>query len=302
MPEETAIIDAILEHLTQAGEPRTAKQVRTALPKSLKRTEEELHRLMAELSQQGRLFEWPAKGKSGPRYGTVSLRDRATGVLGELLGNGPLKAAEVKTALTKRLFGLSAPDRDTLLRSLIRQGLLYQHPRLGKASVMLGLRPPDLRPYLAKVVGAFEAVCKSFGASGVRRDQLAAALGELLGAPPQAAVTEALQTSVVRSPSVAPPVAASQPPVSGLANIILRKMVEIEPRATGGALVSLRNLRRALSMDKEVFDRTIIALANDQKIVLHQHSYPAGLSDEERSGYVDDGQGRLYVGAALPEE
>ena len=83
---------------------------------------------------------------------------------------------------------------------------------------------------------------------------------------------------------------------------ILERMVEVVPAAANGALVSLRDLRRSKdfeNVDKSSFDQAVLGLADQGKVALHRHDFPAGLSTEDRAELVTDATGDFYVGIAL---
>ena len=83
---------------------------------------------------------------------------------------------------------------------------------------------------------------------------------------------------------------------------ILERMVEVVPAAVNGALVSLRDLRRSMdfqNVDKSAFDQAVLRLADQGKVALHRHDFPAGLSTEDRAELVTDATGDFYVGIAL---
>jgi hypothetical protein len=73
---------------------------------------------------------------------------------------------------------------------------------------------------------------------------------------------------------------------SGGGSGILKKMVEIKPSASKGALVHLPDLRKALNLPKEQFDKMIMDLAERDLIQLQSHDMPASLSKELREGYI----------------
>ena len=81
---------------------------------------------------------------------------------------------------------------------------------------------------------------------------------------------------------------------------LLGLMTELEPAAANGALVSLRDLRRAATpdMDKPTFDAAVIKLASDGLANLHRHDYPGSLTDGERAAMVPDDRGSYYIGVA----
>ncbi len=82
---------------------------------------------------------------------------------------------------------------------------------------------------------------------------------------------------------------------------ILKKVIEIEPAAKQEVLVSIPDLRRALDLPKDLFDKAIIDLEQKEKIFLHRHVYPARMTDEEREQMVTDGNSKYYLGIVLRE-
>ena len=85
-------------------------------------------------------------------------------------------------------------------------------------------------------------------------------------------------------------------PSRDLHALMLEKMVEIEPAARQQALVSIRELRASMHLPPEIFDRAILDLANQGKIWLHRHAYPAQAEQEE---VVKDEEGHCYMGMVL---
>ena len=64
----------------------------------------------------------------------------------------------------------------------------------------------------------------------------------------------------------------------------------------------LRDLRRSMdfqNVDKSAFDQAVLRLADQGKVALHRHDFPAGLSTEDRAELVTDATGDFYVGIAL---
>jgi hypothetical protein len=284
-PDEAVLSEMILKALSQQDQPRTAKDIRKQLPKSFKPPEDRLLELLTSLVEKKNLFEWPAKVKGAPRYWKEPLSSEfISGKIGQSLTEKPMTSLELKKVLTKKLFGISQKAIDPIIQSQILQGTIIQHPKMGGLKAKLGQQPPDPKPYLQKVQKELDLVGKILAPARVSREEINEALFELLGA-------SAHQSLPLEKPLTV-----------DLEEQILSKMVEVEPQAPYGALVSLRNVRRTLVLEKGLFDRTIIDLAKKGRIVLHQHSFPQGLSEEERNALVDDQRGHWYVGAVIMGE
>lgn len=281
-PDESVLNENILKTLFQQDQPQTAREIRRHLTGSFKLPEDRLQELLSRLVRQGNLFEWPAKGKGQTRYWKEPLSaEFISKKIIASLAEKSLTPLELKRVLSKQLFGLPKKEIDPVLHSLLLQGTIKQHPKMRGVKAKLGHRPPDPIPYLQKVQKELDQVFKMLAPSGVTREEIHKALWDVLGLP-------------------APPeVSKEDPGIMDLQEQILAKMVEVEPQAPYGALVSLRNVRRTLDLEKGVFDRTIIDLAKKGRIVLHQHSFPQGLSEEERNALVEDHRGHWYVGAVI---
>lgn len=281
LPDESVLAEGVLKTLGQQGQPKTVKELRKPLTGLFKLPEDRLGELVTGLVSGENIFEWPAKGKGRQRYWTEPLSRYMAEKTVRLLAEKPLTPVELKRNLNKALFGIPKMTIEKGIQSLLDQGILLIHPKFGSLKARLGLHPPDPKPYLNKVRKELDQVHKTLGPSGVSREAIHQALMVLLGIPAGSEIlTEA-------------------PGMKDVESRLLSKMVEIEPQAPSGALVSLRNLRRSLNFEKGLFDRTIIDLARKDRIILHQHSFPQGLSEEERQDLVVDQRGQYYVGAVL---
>jgi hypothetical protein len=281
-PDESVLSEIILKILSRQDQPKTAKEIRKQLPGPFKIPEDRLVEMLTNLAAKGNLFEWPAKGKGPPRFWKEPPSPEfISQKIVQSLSEKPLTPLELKKVLVKELFGLPQKDIHPVIHSLLLRGVIRQHPKMGSLKAKLGQGPPDPKLYLQKVQKELEQVVKMLAPAGVSREAIHQAFFDLLGA-------SAYQTFPLKELKT-----------RDLEEKILSKMVDVEPQAPYGALVSLRNVRRALDLEKGLFDRTIIDLAKEGRIVLHQHSFPQGLSEEERHALVDDQRGHWYVGAVI---
>jgi len=286
LPNESVLSEKILNGLAQQNQPKTAKELRRLLTGPFKLPEDRLIELLTSLVTKGKIFEWPAKGKGKPRYWKEQPSQFISKKIVEGLTEKPLTSLELKKVLGKQLFGIPKPkkDIDHGIQSLLLQGTILQHPKVGGIKAKLGLRPPDPKPYLQKVQKELDQVFKMLAPSQVSREAINKALFNLLGI------------------STISEVPLEEPRILDLEDQIISEMVKIEPRASTGALVSLQRLRKSLGLEKELFDRTIINMAKKSRIILHEHSFPMGVSEEERNYLVDDKKGHWYVGAVLKDK
>ncbi|MBA4394293.1 MAG: hypothetical protein C0407_12150 [Desulfobacca sp.] len=284
-PDESVLKELILKILSQQDQPQTAKDFRKQLAASFKIPEDRLLELLTNLVVLRNVFEWPAKGKGAKRFWKEPPSPEfISQKIVQSLSDKPLTSLELKKVLSKQLFGLPQKAVDPVIHSLLLRGTIIQHPKIVGLKAKLGQRPPDPKPYLHKVLKELDQVAKMLAPSQVSREEIHQALLGLIGASGHRVVS------------------LGEPKTVDFEEQILSKMIEVEPQAPYGALVSLRNVRRALDLEKGLFDLTIIGLAKKGRIVLHQHSFPRGLAEEERNALVDDQKGHWYVGAVIMEK
>ena len=78
-------------------------------------------------------------------------------------------------------------------------------------------------------------------------------------------------------------------------------MLKIVPSAAKQAPVWLPDLRNALDLSKDTFDRAVLILAKQGKVFLNKHAHPAQMTDTEKETMIADGQGNYYVVVVLRE-
>ena len=86
---------------------------------------------------------------------------------------------------------------------------------------------------------------------------------------------------------------------------IQRALLDAQPKAREGAVVSLPDVRARLSppISKSEFDQTVLQLARDNVLSLHEFRGYLEIADSERDQLVYDGNGNYYGGVTfvLPE-
>jgi hypothetical protein len=80
---------------------------------------------------------------------------------------------------------------------------------------------------------------------------------------------------------------------------IIAAAKRVEPQAPLGAVASIPEIRAALNLDKDTFDRAVISLAMNERIFIHRHAHPAQLTPRELANMVADGEGNYYVGLVI---
>lgn len=268
--------------LQNADEPLTAKDVAGKLATPLKFSEKELVPILEEYVTAGLIHAIPRKTAKGqPRFwGQDLLEYGRWRVLETLKLKGPLAPAKLQTTLKD----LDKGQFDRVLSSLEERGAVFRHPPRKSGPELLGSRPPAPEDYLKDVQTLLTKVVKTLRGANVPLDALRRAVVHLIegaGIPFGAGVS---------TPSV---------PTKPAAVDLIALMQRLEPGAERGALVGVRDLRRAAGMPKAQFDELMLHLARDGRLSLHRHDYPASLSAAERDDLVTDAHGQFYVGVAL---
>jgi hypothetical protein len=283
-------IRVVLKVLQLANEPLTIEKVQRQLPGPFRVDRGELVNILEEQLGKGAVHPWPSR-KSKKRFWTQAPTVYARDKVLDILSTKSLTRTELDDALKKSLFGCSKSAAEELrkrtLKDLLKERRLFEHLPVGRQrKSRFGLRPADPRSYLGKIRKEFEILC----------DRL-----KRVGIPPQAlfhAATEMLKPGISKSETgveflISRPEAA---PARDLQKEIVEKIVEIEPAARQQALVSIRELRGAMKLPHEIFDRAVLDLADEGRIWLHRHAYPAQAKSDE---VVIDTGGNHYMGLVL---
>lgn len=290
-PESLARILAVV---AQSDEPLTLKQISAALGEQCVLTDKQLKPALADLVASGKLREFaPLKGKA------IRVWDRGLEVLlprlvlAKLEFKGPCKLADLKKLVLKEVKGLSDAQFQAAFDEHRAAGRVFEHPPLTSTSKLstwatYGPNPSDylkaVTKDLAKVATKYAKIVSALSAAGVSDDELTAAGRRMFEA---AGFPDFLLTS--RSSTPSKPVSVD----------LIELMRLVEPRASSGALVTTPELRRAAGLSKADFDREILRLARDGKLVLHRHDFAGGLTETERSELVQDETGTFYIGVGL---
>ncbi len=284
-PAAKEVREAALRVMRPTLEPVTAKQLAGLLASSFKLAETVFIPILDECVTSGELHAIPpATAKGKPRYWDRDLAEFGRGLIVRTLDKkGPLPKAKVQTAV--KVIGTDLFER--AFQSLIDSRSVCEHPPVGKSKVAkYGTQPPSPELYLKDVGTQLSKVVGQLTAVGVKRDALQAAVWQLLA-----------ETGLSVPAGASSRGAATFSPVAPLD--LLRLMRQVEPGAERGALVSARDLRRVANLEKAEFDRAVLALAQQGRLMLHHHDHASHLSEADRDELVTDGAGHYYVGMAL---
>jgi hypothetical protein len=295
---EVDVNEAVLQALERAPQPITIKQLRGQLTGTVRRTPEELTQLLEQEVARGRVYRFaPYRGKES-RYSTRSLEQHARAMLLDALTARPQTASELLRTLGSSLRDFPKERLEGMLRELMQAGQVRELPRVaGSRASQLSTRPPQPRDYLGPVQYAYEEICAKLEPAGVSRVDILAAIRNWVEET-SAAPAESPAGQEPRRAEATPQEQQAGTPPDDLGRVVLERMTQIEPAAPTGAVVSLRDLRKALEFilqDKPSFDRAILALAEEGRVELHRQQQPDSLSESEKAELVVDREGNHYV-------
>lgn len=302
------VAEAVRSKLQNAVAPLKLTEVVKGLPKP-RRTkaaefQNEIRPILDEQVRLGQVFCCPS-GKNGEmRYWTRDekhlLREKALEVAA-----APQTLSALKKALAKEVKGTDAAFVESVVRELIGEGKLFEHP--GKrGGPLFGATPPPPptlpleQPKHVKALNKLVKECqKLLKAANVSVEELLRVVQTHLRQSPTeapAAAVESMETqpssSAVEAP-FAPPVETSQPlshleetrqPRAELDEVILKALAH-------APVLSLAELRASMPAEYRgpAFDETVLRLADEQQVILSQDAVPAHFSDAEKAEYVRDG-------------
>lgn len=275
LKDRTIEIEVVTKALEGATEPVSVKQLRDRLTGPYKLHAERLSELLEELVASGNLHRFAPKAPSKqPRYWTRSVEEFARETMLDLLAQRPQTQAELLKRLKTKLQGYDERRQIELLKRLRRERLIkVLPPFLGGRATRFGRQSPDPCDYIQD---AFKKIGKRLGLSSE----------EVLYA------ARTLPVSQVKNPR-------SQ---KDLSDRLLAQIMRIKLAAAEGELVPLDQLWHSLQQegwDKASFDRTVLNLAEENRVSLQRHNFPYGLGDQERAQLVADEWNNYYIGIAL---
>jgi len=271
----TTVPQLILELLAKPPVMASSK-IKTALKLPL----ELIQPALKELVDAGRAHVWQP-GKT-PYFTLFEPRNTALEIILKALTQGPLTEKELVGWVRKRLPGYQVRH---LKEHVSHSKQVYEYPKYGKVKIRYGLEPPEPGPYLSKALQDIIAVQELLVPFHVSLEAIHEALGRELGLEHETSAPsrERLQgEGLFRH---------AEP-------LILEGITRLQPPGQRRALVSIRELRRSVSLAKSVFDKTVLSLASQGKVALHHHDFPTSLSQTERDALVQDERGTYYVGIA----
>jgi hypothetical protein len=270
------VVDLLLKTLERSEEPLTASQLQKGLTGPYRRRTDLIEKLLEELVEHGRIHPFPpSRGKR--RYWSRDFDQYSRSRLLKLLEKRSSTRTELRNGLKTVLKGRPSGMFKQLLDELMADGQAHKLPSfVGSRTERFSARTADPQDYLR---AALKSIYEKLEKEGVSRAQVDEAALQMMQ-----------------------PAAPVGPSPEEIERLIVDGMIRIEPKAASGALVSIRDLRRAMRDQvpaQHDFDRVVLRLADQGRVALHRHDYPGGVSAEERAGMIPDGQGSYYIGVAL---
>jgi hypothetical protein len=255
-------------------------QLKKALPKSFQRVHERALSALRDLATRGEIHRW-SKGSVERFYQRDPIATLEEVVPREL-ALGPLDARVLKN----RVEAVATGHGDLLnewLKSALARGVVFMHaPTSPRSKEKRYGREPDMRLLLKAPLVALRKTLVDLDARGISRSRVAAVLLEELGVS-----------------TAAPSPASNGTTSQGAKRELLDALAKLAAENPAGALLSVRELRRRISLGKSQFDTTALLLSKEGAVSLHYHDHPASLPENERKELVQDGRGGHYVGIAL---
>jgi hypothetical protein len=274
-PSHPEAVACALRALRESAQPLTVAKLAKAIPKS-----KDLPELLEQMVKAGQIRSHKARSSV---YWLPDLEEQASERILEALSEIPLTQTDLKSKLRSLLIGWPQTKRDEMLARLIKEKRVYRVPPLtGKATLLSARDKATPEDYVRL---ALQLAVDRLKTRGLTAEQVMIVAREVLQPAPA-------------SPAISP----SSHDAADLERLILERMLRLNPSAVNGAPVQLSQLRQALRSeisDKDVFDRTIMRLAEQGRVAAHRHDYAGGLSQEDLAALVSDGQGNYFIAVTL---
>ncbi len=285
--EQTSNPEAVacaLRALRESAHPLTAAKLAKAIPKSALKSKKDLPELLEQMVRAGQVRSHRARSSV---YWLPDLEGQASERILEALSEIPLTQTDLKSKLRSLLIGWPQTKRDEMLARLIKEKRVYKVPPLAGKATLLSARDEATPQDYVRL--ALQLAVDRLKTKGLTAEQVMTVAREVLQLAPA-------------SPPISPSRHHHDQGAADLERLILEWMLRLNPSAVNGAPVQLSQLRQALRSeisDKDVFDRTIMRLAEQGRIAAHRHDYAGGLSQEDLAALVSDGQGNYFIAVTL---
>lgn len=287
------IEEAVRKKLQEAPNPLKLSEVVKGFPKLKKPKKgppppdlnEEARKILDEEVRLGRAFSYPS-GKNGEsRYWAKDekhlLREKTLE-----FAHTPQSIPALKKQVAAVVKGTDGAFGETVIREMIADDVLFEHPEQKKGTPLFGAEPPPPPPPPLEQPKHKKALDKLVGDCGKLLTAAGVSAGDLLQV-----LSERLCPVMLASPAVAEPHTTNgsqQPSASDEIPSDLKLEELILQAAATRPVVSLADLRREMpgQYQGKVFDATVLALASKERVIISQDTDPARLSAAERAEFV----------------
>jgi hypothetical protein len=287
------LADIITSKLQGAASPLKLADVAKGLPRPRKVKaadfQNEIRTVLDDQIRLGLAFRY-ASGKGGlDRYWSRDERNLLR-VKAVEIAAAPLTLVALKKKLGQEIKGVDGAFIDAVVRELINDDKLFEHPA-GKKSSLFGITPapsPLEQPKARKVVDKLVAACRKLLTSTnvpiedllhCLRERLTTFRGDTMNQP-----APTLGQAAVDPPPVPTTMSPAAHVSSELDELILKAVANVP-------VSDLAELRDSMPAEYRgpAFDEAILRLAGECRIIVYRDAEAARFSEDERSRYVQDG-------------
>ena len=299
LSETLTVAKKIIE---RSAKPLTADEIHQDIPGLYQLKKPDMVRLLKKEAAYSALHRWSAgPGSRKERFWhqdeTAYFQERTLSVLSrQMLTKAVLLENVKKDAVPCSKTRLTSIV-NTTLTALIKEKTLFEIPPWGSyKKSRYAAHPPDLKVYLGKMQKEFDQVCLKLEKAGIGAEHVFAAFENML-----------LLSRTASSPSGADNRENFQPTLpepevsEAVFDRIVSTILKIAPGAANQAPVWIPDLRNALALPKNTFDRAILDLSKQGIVFLNKHAHPAQMTDAEKETMIADGHGNYYVVVVLRE-
>lgn len=262
----------VARELVKRAPGLSGSDVKKELGPDLKHEEKRVLRAATTLAARHEIFRWSSARKV--RFFLEDPLDGLAHVVKQSVAAGPMREADLRYRLERIHRGYGDLLKPWLKGALAR-GDLYTHRALrGTRDKRYGA-VPDWGEVLKKAVAELKKVFSM--PAGLRHSPSEVLL---------ALASELEQTATT-----------STEPRDDARSRFLSQLMQASMGNSSG-LISVRDLRSKLSMEKSEFDQLALELARDGLVTLHQHDFPSSLSEHEQAALIVDSRGNHFIGIA----
>jgi hypothetical protein len=297
--ETLTIVKKIIE---RSAKPLNADEIHKDIPELYQLNKQSLTKLLQQETAAGAFHRWSAKNRS--RQDRFWHQDESLYFRNKILSvvsRQELTLKDLLKKMNKDAFSFSQNRLsvvvNTTLATLIKEKMLFEIPsNVKNRKSRYASHPPDLAVYLNKVQKEFDSTCKKLKKFGIGTEQLFMAFENTLSLSLPA---RSLSEATVREPE--PHIAPETEISEAVLNRIIQTILKIEPGAAKQAPVWIPDLRQAVDLSKNMFDRAVLMLSEQGKVFLNRHAHPAQMDDAKKETMIPDGHGNYFVVIGLRE-